>query len=263
MIYLKTEEEIELMRESNRIVSMTHAEIARVIKPGISTIAIDKLADEFIRDMGAVPGFLNYDGFPNSVCISVNDVVVHGIPDDTVLEDGDIVSVDIGAVKNGFNGDSCFTFEVGNVDVKVKHLLQVTRESLYKGIEMAVHGNRIGDIGNAVQKHAEKHGYGVVRELVGHGIGKNLHEEPEVPNFGRKGTGPKLQQGMCIAIEPMITMGKRFIRQEKNGWTIRTIDHKPAAHFEHTIAITKVKVDILSDFSIIDKAVEQNKINNK
>ncbi|MDA3819311.1 MAG: type I methionyl aminopeptidase [Candidatus Delongbacteria bacterium] len=260
MIYLKTEEEIERMRECNRIVSMTHAEIARVIKPGISTFSIDKLSDEFIRDMGAVPGFLNYSGFPNSVCISVNDVVVHGIPDDTVLEDGDVVSVDIGAVKNGFNGDSCFTFEVGNVDEQVKYLLQVTRESLYKGIEKAVHGNRIGDIGNAVQKHAEKHGYGIVRELVGHGIGADLHEEPEVPNFGRKGTGPKLQRGMCIAIEPMITMGKRFIRQEKDGWTVRTIDHKPAAHFEHTIAITKEKADILSDFSIIDKAIEQNKL---
>ncbi|MEA3447653.1 MAG: type I methionyl aminopeptidase [Bacteroidota bacterium] len=261
MIYLKTEEEIERMRESNRIVSMTHAEIARVIKPGISTISIDKLSDEFIRDMGAVPGFLNYSGFPNSVCISVNDVVVHGIPDDTVLEDGDVVSVDIGAVKNGFNGDSCFTFEVGNVDEQLKHLLQVTRESLYKGIEKAVPGNRIGDIGHAVQQHAEKHSYGVVRELVGHGIGADLHEEPEVPNFGRKGTGPKMQRGMCIAIEPMITMGKRFIRQEKDGWTIRTIDHKPSAHFEHTIAITKGKADILSDFSIIDKAVEQNKLN--
>ncbi len=261
MIYLKTEEEIERIRECNRIVSMTHAEIARVIKPGISTLTIDKLADEFIRDMDAVPGFLNYAGFPNSVCISVNDVVVHGIPDDTVLENGDVVSIDIGAVKNGFNGDSCFTFEVGIVDEQVKHLLKVTRESLYKGIEMAVHGNRIGDIGHAVQLYAEKYGYGVVRELVGHGIGKNLHEEPEVPNFGRKGTGPKLQRGMCIAIEPMITMGKRFVRQEKDGWTIRTIDHKPAAHFEHTVAITKDKADILSDFSIIDKAVEQNIMN--
>ncbi len=261
MIYLKTEEEIEMMRESNRIVSMTHAEIARVIKPGMTTIAIDKLADEFIRDMGAVPGFLNYSGFPNSVCISVNDVVVHGIPDDTALEDGDIVSIDIGAVKNGFNGDSCFTFEVGTVSDQVKHLLRITRESLYKGIEMAVNGNRIGDIAHAIQQHAENNGYGVVRELVGHGIGKNLHEEPEVPNFGRKGTGHKLQRGMCIAIEPMITMGKRFIRQEKDGWTIRTTDHKPAAHFEHTVAITKGKADILSDFSIIDKAVEQNKLN--
>lgn len=261
MIYLKTEEEIEYLRECNRIVSMTHAEIARVIKPGISTITIDKLADEFIRDSGAVPGFLNYSGFPNSVCISVNDVVVHGIPNKNTLKDGDVVSIDIGASKNGFHGDSCYTFEVGSVTEDVKNLLNVTRESLYKGIEMATAGNRIGDIGYAVQQHAEKAGFGVVRELVGHGIGKNLHEDPEVPNFGRKGTGPKLQAGMCIAVEPMITMGKRFIRQEKDGWTIRTIDHKPAAHFEHSIAITNNKADILSDFSIIDNEVVKNKLN--
>ena len=259
MIYLKTAEEIELMRESNRLVSMTHAELAGHIDVGISTLEIDKIAYEFICDHGAVPGFLDYNGFPNSVCISVNDVVVHGIPDNYRLQDGDIVSIDIGAYKNGMHGDSCYTFEVGNVRQEIRDLLRVTRESLYLGIEMAVEGNRIGDIGHAVQIHAEKAGYGVVRELVGHGIGRDLHESPEVPNYGRRGTGPKLEAGMCIAIEPMITMGKRFIRQDKDGWTIRTADKKPAAHFEHTVAITKGNADILSDFSIIDKAIELKK----
>jgi methionyl aminopeptidase len=259
MIYLKTEEEIEFMRECNRIVSMTHAELAKSMDPGITTNKLNDIADEFIRDQGAVPGFLNYAGFPKSVCISVNDVVVHGIPDDYALKEGDIVSIDIGAVKHGFNGDSCYTFEVGEVSDDVKRLLQFTRESLYKGIEKAVEGKRIGDIGHAVQKHAESGGYGVVRELVGHGIGRDLHESPEVPNFGRKGTGPKLQAGMCIAVEPMITMGKRFIRQENDGWTIRTRDGKPAAHFEHTMVIGKEQADILSDFSIIDKAVKQKR----
>lgn len=259
MIYLKTEDEIELMRKSNLIVSKTHAEIAKFIKPGISTIKIDKIADEFIRDNGATPGFLNYSGFPNSVCISVNDVVVHGIPDDYELRDGDIVSIDIGAYKNGFNGDSCYTFEVGEIDKNVHNLLKVTRESLYKGIEQAVEGNRIGDIGHAVQKHAEEAGYSVVRELVGHGIGKKLHEEPEIPNYGRKGTGHKIQRGMCIAVEPMINLGKRFVKQEKDGWTIKTVDNKQSAHFEHTMAITDNKADILSDFSIIDKEIKKQK----
>jgi len=259
MIFLKTEQEIEIMRECNRLVSMTHAELAGSIEPGISTDKLNDIADEFIRDNGAVPGFLNYSGFPKSVCISVNDVVVHGIPGDYVLNDGDVVSIDIGAVKHGFNGDSCFTFEVGDVRDDVKRLLKFTRESLYKGIEVAVEGNRIGDIGHAVQNHAESAGYGVVRELVGHGIGKDLHESPEVPNFGRRGTGPKLQAGMCIAVEPMITMGKRFIRQENDGWTIRTRDGRPSAHFEHTMAIGKEQADILSDFSIIDKAVKQKR----
>lgn len=256
MIYLKTAEEIELMRESNMLVSKTHAELAKHIEVGVSTLEIDKIAHDFIRDHGAVPGFLDYNGFPNSVCISVNDVVVHGIPNNYRLKSGDIVSIDIGAYKNGMHGDSCFTFEVGDVDEDVKQLLKVTRESLYKGIEMATAGNRIGDIGHAVQKHAESFGYGVVRELVGHGIGRDLHESPEVPNYGRNGTGPKLDAGMCIAVEPMITMGKRFIRQDKDGWTIRTADHKPAAHFEHTMAITNGQADILSDFSIIDEALK-------
>lgn len=261
MIYLKTEEEIELMRQSNQLVSMTHARLAQSIEPGISTAALDKIADEFIRDHGAVPGFLNYAGFPKSVCISVNDVVVHGIPGDYILQEGDVVSIDIGAYKNGFHGDSCYTFEVGEVDETVRKLLKITREALYKAIEVVKEGNRVGDIGYAVQSHSEQAGYGVVRELVGHGIGKDLHESPEIPNFGRRGTGPKLQTGMCIAVEPMITLGKRFITQEDDGWTIRTRDNKPAAHFEHTMAVRKDKADILSDFSIIDKAVEQNKMN--
>jgi len=256
MIYLKTADEIELMRESNRLVSLTHAEIAKHIKIGISTLEIDRIAHEFLLDHGATPGFLNYNGFPNSVCISVNDVVVHGIPNDYQLQDGDIVSIDIGAYKNGMHGDSCYTFEVGNVDENVRKLLRVTRESLYKGIEKAVAGNRIGDIGHAVQKHAEKFGFGVVRELVGHGIGRDLHESPEVPNYGRQGTGPKIDVGMCLAVEPMITLGKRFIKQDDDGWTIRTADHKPAAHFEHTMAITNGKADILSDFSIIDETLK-------
>ncbi len=256
MIYLKTAEEIELMRESNLLVSKTHAEVAKHIEVGVSTLTLDKIVYEFIHDNGAVPGFLNYNGFPNSACISVNDVVVHGIPTDYRLQDGDIVSIDIGAYKNGMHGDSCYTFEVGNVSDEVKNLLKVTRESLFCGIEMAVAGNRIGDIGHAVQLHAEKAGYGVVRELVGHGIGRDLHESPEVPNYGRKGTGPKIENGMCLAIEPMITMGKRFIRQDKDGWTIRTADKKPAAHFEHTVAIINGKADILSDFSIIDNEIK-------
>jgi methionyl aminopeptidase len=256
MIYLKTAEEIELMRESNQLVSRTHAEIAKHIDVGVSTLELDRIAYEFIRDHGAVPGFLNYNGFPNSACISVNDVVVHGIPNDYRLQDGDVVSIDIGAYKNGMHGDSCYTFEVGNVSAEVKDLLRVTRESLYLGIENAVAGKRIGDIAHAVQIHAEAAGYGVVRELVGHGIGKSLHESPEVPNYGRRGTGPKLDAGMCLAIEPMITLGKRFIRQDDDGWTIRTADHKPAAHFEHTVAITNGAADILSDFSIIDEAVK-------
>lgn len=259
MIYLKTEEEIELMRQSNQLVSMTHARLAQSIEPGISTAALDKIADEFIRDHGAVPGFLNYAGFPKSVCISVNDVVVHGIPGDYILQEGDVVSIDIGAYKNGFHGDSCYTFEVGEVDETVRKLLKITREALYKAIEVVKEGNRVGDIGYAVQSHSEQAGYGVVRELVGHGIGKDLHESPEIPNFGRRGTGPKLQSGMCIAVEPMITLGKRFITQEDDGWTIRTRDNKPAAHFEHTMAVRKDKADILSDFSIIDKAVNQKR----
>jgi len=255
MIYYKTEEEIDLIRNSSLLVAKTHAEIAGLIKPGITTLALDKIAEEFIRDNGGVPAFKGYGGFPNTLCMSPNDQVVHGIPNDRVLEDGEILSVDCGVVMNGYFGDSAFTYEVGEVDTETKQLLKVTKESLYKGIEMAVSGNRIGDIGYAVQKHAESFGYGVVRELVGHGVGKNLHESPEVPNYGRRGRGAKLQEGLVIAIEPMINMGTRKIMQHNDGWTITTIDNKPSAHFEHTIVVRKGKAEILSSFKEIEKKI--------
>jgi len=255
MIYYKTEEEIDLIRNSSLLVAKTHAEIAGLIKPGITTLALDKIAEEFIRDNGGVPAFKGYGGFPNTLCMSPNDQVVHGIPNDRVLEDGEILSVDCGVVMNGYFGDSAFTYEVGEVDAETKQLLKVTKESLYKGIEMAVSGNRIGDIGYAVQKHAESFGYGVVRELVGHGVGKNLHESPEVPNYGRRGRGAKIQEGLVIAIEPMINMGTRKIMQHNDGWTITTIDNKPSAHFEHTIVVRKGKAEILSSFEEIEKKI--------
>ena len=255
MIYYKTEEEIELVRKSSLLVAKTHAEIAGLIKPGITTLALDKIAEEFIRDNGGVPAFKGYAGFPNTLCMSPNDQVVHGIPNDNVLENSEILSVDCGVVMNGYYGDSAFTYEVGEVDAETKQLLKVTKESLYKGIEMAVSGNRIGDIGYAVQKHAESFGYGVVRELVGHGVGKNLHESPEVPNYGRRGRGAKLQEGLVIAIEPMINMGTRKIMQHNDGWTITTIDNKPSAHFEHTIVVRKGKAEILSSFVDIEKKI--------
>ena len=255
MIYYKTEEEIDLIRNSSLLVAKTHAEIAGQIKPGITTQALDKIAEEFIRDNGGIPAFKGYNGFPNTLCMSPNDQVVHGIPNDRVLKDGEILSVDCGVVMNGYFGDSAFTYEVGDVDTETKQLLKVTKESLYKGIEMAVSGNRIGDIGYAVQKHVESFGYGVVRELVGHGVGKNLHESPEVPNYGRRGRGAKLQEGLVIAIEPMINMGTRNILQHNDGWTITTIDNKPSAHFEHTIVVRKGKAEILSSFEEIEKKV--------
>lgn len=255
MIYYKTEEEIDLIRNSSLLVAKTHAEIAGLIKPGITTLALDKIAEEFIRDNGGVPAFKGYGGFPNTLCMSPNDQVVHGIPNDRVLEDGEILSVDCGVVMNGYFGDSAFTYEVGDVDAETKQLLKVTKESLYKGIEMAISGNRIGDIGYAVQKYAESFGYGVVRELVGHGVGKSLHESPEVPNYGRRGRGAKLQEGLVIAIEPMINMGTRKIMQHNDGWTITTIDNKPSAHFEHTIVVRKGKAEILSSFDEIEKKI--------
>ena len=255
MIYYKTEEEIGLIRNSSLLVAKTHAEIAGLIKPGINTLALDKIAEEFIRDNGGVPAFKGYGGFPNTLCMSPNDQVVHGIPNDRVLEDGEILSVDCGVVMNGYFGDSAFTYEVGEVDTETKKLLKVTKESLYKGIEMAISGNRIGDIGYAIQKHAESFGYGVVRELVGHGVGKNLHESPEVPNYGRRGRGAKLHEGLVIAIEPMINMGTRKIMQHNDGWTITTIDNKPSAHFEHTIVVRKGKAEILSSFKEIEKKI--------
>ena len=257
-IFLKTEDEIELMRQANQLVGKTLGELAKHIKPGISTLALDKLADEFIRDHGAIPtfkGFPNpYGGpFPASICTSVNDVVVHGVPDEqTVLKDGDIISIDCGTQLNGFNGDSCYTFCVGEVSDEVHRLLKVTKESLYLGIEAAVAGHHLGDISYAVQHHCEAAGYGIVRELTGHGIGRDMHEDPQVPNYGRRGNGVLLKSGMCIAIEPMVTMGKRDIYMKADRWTVCTRDGKPAAHFEHTIAIRKGGAEVLSSFEEIE-----------
>ncbi|HJD92346.1 type I methionyl aminopeptidase [Bacteroides coprosuis] len=262
MIFLKTEEEIELLRQSNLLVGQTLAEVAKIIEPGVTTLQLDKIAEEFIRDNGAVPtfkGFPNHLGqpFPGSLCTSVNEVVVHGIPNDIPLKDGDIVSVDCGTYMNGFCGDSAFTFCVGDVAPEVKQLLQITKESLYKGIEQAVHGHRLGDIGYAIQSYAESYGFEVVREFVGHGIGKEMHEDPQVPNYGIRGRGKQLKKGMCIAIEPMITQGNREIGIENDGWTVRTLDRKCAAHFEHTIAIGMHSADILSSFEFVEEVLRK------
>lgn len=263
-IFLKTEDEIELMRHANQLVAKTLAEVGRHIKPGVTTLQLDKVAEEFIRDHGAVPtfkGFPNpYGGpFPGSICTSVNDVIVHGIPDaTTVLKDGDVISVDCGTLLEGFNGDSCYTFCVGEVSDDVRQLLKTTKESLYLAIEQAQAGKHIGDISSAVQTHCEQQGYGIVRELTGHGIGKEMHEDPPIPNYGRRGNGTMLKAGMCIAIEPMVTMGKKDIYMMPDRWTIRTRDGKPAAHFEHTIAIRKGKAEILSSFEEIEHLEGQN-----
>jgi len=256
MIFLKSDEEIELLRISNQIVAKTLAELAKLIQPGVSTEQLDKVAYEFIKDNGAVPGFLGYSGYPKSICTSVNEQVVHGIPSEKVfLEDGDIISVDCGVYKNGFHGDSAYTFCVGDVKPEIVDLLRTTKESLYKGIEQSQEGRRLGDVGNAIQSHCEARGYSVVREMIGHGVGRNLHEAPEVPNYGRKGNGIMLKSGMTIAIEPMINMGSRNLVFEKDGWTTRTIDRKPSAHFEHSIAIRRGKADILSSFEYIEQVL--------
>lgn len=261
-IFLKTEDEIQLMREANRLVGLTLAELAKNIRPGISTLQLDQIADEFIRDHGAVPtfkGFPNPFGapFPASICTSVNNVVVHGIPNaETILKEGDIISIDCGTLLNGFNGDSCYTFCVGEVATEVKKLLEVTKASLYKAIDAARAGRHLGDVGAAVQDYCESFGYGVVRELTGHGIGRKMHEDPSVPNYGKRGNGVMLKEGMCIAIEPMITMGDRHIGLLPDKWGIVTLDGKPAAHFEHTIAIRKGKAEILSDFEGIEKIID-------
>ena len=265
MIFLKTDDEIELLRESNLLVGKTLAELAKVIKPGITTKDLDKLAEEFIRDNGAIPTFKGYPSpyggpFPGALCTSVNEQVVHGIPNDVPLRDGDIVSVDCGTLMNGFCGDSAYTFCVGEVEPEIKQLLQVTKESLYLGIENAVHGKRLGDIGFAIQSHCEAKSYGVVREFVGHGIGHEMHEDPQVPNYGRRGTGTMLKKGMCLAIEPMITQGSREIIMERDGWTVRTKDRKFAAHFEHTVAVGKGKADILSSFEYIEQVLGNKSI---
>ncbi len=256
MIILKTDEEIELLREANLVVARTLGEVAKWVAPGITTRRLNQIADECIRSQGCVPGFLGLYGFPGSVCISVNEQVVHGIPSNYALEDGDIVSVDCGAVTPaGYNGDSTYTFCVGEVSDEVKQLLKTTKEALYEGISKAVPGNRIGDIGHAVQDYCEKRGYGVVREFVGHGVGKKLHEDPEVPNFGRRGTGPLIKNGMTIAIEPMINLGSKNVITESDGWTCRTKDRKPSAHFEHTIAVHHGKPDILSSFDYVQEVL--------
>lgn len=255
MIYYKTEEEITLIKESSLLVGKTLAELAKVIKPGITTLQLDKIAHDFIRDHGAVPAFLNYEGFPNTLCVSVNAQVVHGIPGNTELKEGDLVSVDCGVLKNEFYGDSAYSFGVGEVSSEVSKLMQVTKECLYKGVEQAKVGMRIGDISAAVQEHAEKNGYSVVRELVGHGLGRSLHEAPEVPNYGSKGKGVKLQEGLVIAIEPMINMGRRNVVTERDGWTIRAADNKPSAHFEHTLVVRKGEAQLLSSFEMIEEVL--------
>ena len=260
MIYLKTDEEIELLRAANQIVARTLAEVAKVIAPGVTTLKLDTIAEEYIRSQGAVPGFKGYGGFPGTLCVSVNENVVHGIPSNYALREGDIVSVDCGAVKDGYNGDSTYTFCVGEVDEEVKRLLRTTKESLYIGIEHAVEGNRIGDIGHAIQEYCEKRGYGVVREMCGHGVGRKFHEDPDVLNYGRKGTGPLIKNGMVIAIEPMINMGSKNIVIERDGWTTRTKDRKPSAHYEHTIAIHHGKPDILSSFQYVEEVLGDRSI---
>lgn len=255
MVHLKTKEEIELLRENNLLVSDTLAHIAPAIKEGVTTRELDRMAEEYIRSCGAIPGFLGYGGFPNTLCISVNENVVHGIPSDYVLKNGDIVSVDCGTILKGFYGDSAYTFAVGEVSDEVRKLLNVTKGSLYEGVAQARVGNRIGDISAAVQQYAESHGFSVVRELVGHGLGRAMHESPEVPNYGKRGRGPLLKEGMVICIEPMINMGKKEVVFEKDGWTVRTRDRKPSAHFEFAVAITKEGADVLTDFKRIEKAM--------
>ena len=253
MIYYKTEEEIDLVRKSSLLVASTHAEIAQRIKPGINTLYLDKIAEEFIRDNGGIPAFKGYSGFPNTLCVSPNEQVVHGIPNKIALEDGDILSVDCGVLMNGYYGDSAFTYSVGSISSELEKLLRITKESLYRGISKAIAGNTIGDIGNAIQSYVEENGYSVVRELVGHGIGEKLHESPEVPNYGIKGAGIKLKEGLIIAIEPMINLGKKEVLQHSDGWTITTLDNKPSAHFEHTIVVRDGRAEILSSFEEIEK----------
>ena len=255
MLTLKTKEEIELIRESALIVSKTLGMLAGEVKPGVSTLQLDALAETFIRDHGAIPGFLGMYDFPNTLCMSPNEQVVHGIPNNTPLIEGDIISIDCGALKNGFYGDHAYTFEVGKVDSEIKKLLDVTKQSLYEGIKQFRIGNRVEDVGYAIQAYCEKHGYGVVRELVGHGLGKSMHEDPEMPNYGKRGRGKKFAEGMVVAIEPMTNLGTHKIRQHSDGWTITTLDNKPSAHFEHDVAIVDGKPELLSTFAYIYEAL--------
>ncbi|MBC6606331.1 type I methionyl aminopeptidase [Hymenobacter sp. BT188] len=256
MVVYKTEEEIELIRASAKVLAQAHGEVASLIKEGVTTRELDKRAEEFIRDNGGQPSFKGYNDFPFSLCISPNSVVVHGFPSDYTLKGGDIVSIDCGVFLNGYHSDSAYTYPIGEVEPEVLNLLAHTKQSLYLGIEQAVAGNRMGDVGYAIQSFVEKQGYGVVRELVGHGLGKKLHERPEVPNYGKRGSGLKLQTGLVIAIEPMVNLGVKHIVQEKDGWTIRTKDKKPSAHFEHTVVVRKDKAEILTSFEYIEKALQ-------
>lgn len=259
MIIYKTKEEIEIMRQTCLLVSQAHATAAALLKPGMTTLEVNSIVHHFIYDHGGIPSFLNYNGFPAATCISMNAEVVHGFPGEHILKSGDIISLDIGIYKNGFHGDSAYTYAIGEISDEVKQLLRVTKESLYLGIEKARAGNRIGDIANAIQEHTEKkHGYGVVRELVGHGLGRDLHEDPQVPNYGKKGSGPKLKEGMVLAIEPMINMGVKEVVHLSDGWSILTKDRKPSAHFEHDVCITKGDPDILTSFEIIEAAEKAN-----
>jgi methionyl aminopeptidase len=264
IIFLKSEEELELIRQSGLVLGKAHAEVAKIIEPGITTKELDKVAYEYIKDNNGHPSFLGYNvgghKFPNSLCISVNEIVVHGIPSNRVLKEGDIVSIDCGVYLNGYHADSAYTYPVGEISPQTRDLLYHTYQSLYKGIEQAKTGNRVGDIGFAIQNYVEKFKYGVVRELVGHGVGRFLHENPEVPNFGKRGNGSKLQEGMVLAIEPMITLGKKDVFQEADHWTIRTEDKKPAAHFEHTVAVRKGKSEILTTFEFIEKVLAQKNL---
>ncbi len=257
MLYLKNDEEIGLLRESNLLVSKTLAEVASFIKPGVTTLYLDKIAEDFIRGNGGIPGFKGYGGFPATLCTSVNEEVVHGIPSSYVLREGDIVSVDCGVILNGWYGDSAYTFAVGEIDESVRRLMEFTRESLEEGVKEAVAGNRIGDVSWAVQNKAENGGYSVVRELVGHGIGKRLHEPPEVPNYGRKGSGPKMEKGLVICIEPMINLGRKETIQMRDGWTIKTIDGKPSAHYEYAVAVDKGRADVLTTFKFVDEVLNK------
>lgn len=257
---IKTAEEIELLRENALIVSQTLAEVAKMIKPGVSTLTLDKTAEEFIRSQGAVPGFKGYRGFPGTLCVSVNEEVVHGIPGNRVLKNGDIVSIDCGCQKHGYFGDSAYTFPVGEVSEEVLNLLRRTKESLFKAIDSAVAGKRVGDISSAVQEYVEGFGYSVVRELVGHGIGRQLHEKPDIPNYGRRGSGMKLPAGLVICIEPMINMGVKSVVQDGDGWTIRTADRQPSAHFELTVAVQKERADVLSTFRYIEEVTGTSNI---
>lgn len=259
MIHYKTEEQVELMRKSALLVSSTLTEVAKILKAGITTLSIDELIGTYIKDNSAIPSFLNYHGYPFNSCISVNDVVVHGFPNKKELKEGDIVTVDIGIIKDGWHGDHAYTFMIGKPKDEVIKLVRITKESLYKGIEKAVAGNRVGDIAFAIQEHTEKkNGYGVVRELVGHGLGKSLHEDPQMPNYGKRGSGPIMKHGLVLAIEPMINLGRKEVYTEPDGWTVRTKDGKPSVHFEHDVYIKKGKPDVLSDYTNIEAAEKAN-----